>query len=60
MDEVKNKGGRPKSTDPRAKNVCLRMTNSQYEHLKSYAVAHDITVTQAIYKAVDLLYKSKA
>lgn len=60
MEKEKNKGGRPKSTDPKAKNVCLRMTPSQYNTLKAYADAHDMTVTQAVHKAVDLLYSTKS
>lgn len=48
----KKKAGRPKSADPKNVNVGLRMTGSQYEKLKSFALAQGKTVSKIVLEAI--------
>lgn len=52
---MSEKMGRPKSEEPKDKNITFRMTQSRYQNLKQYAEFHGQTVTQVIEKAIDQL-----
>ncbi len=52
------KMGRPKSDAPKDKSLSLRVTDEEYEKLKEYAVNHEMTITQALQKGVELLYET--
>lgn len=49
------KMGRPKTDNPRSKNVSLRLTPEQHEDLLSYSKRHGQTVTQTIVQGLYLL-----
>ena len=52
------KMGRPKSDAPKDKSLSLRMTDEEYEKLKEYADNHELTITQALQKGVELFYET--
>ncbi len=47
--------GRPKSDNPSIHRVTVRFTESEYANLKKYAKTHNITLTQAVKRAICLL-----
>lgn len=51
------KMGRPKAESPKTKNINFRLTEEEYRRLTEYAAKHRQTITQVIYKGIDLLYK---
>lgn len=52
------KMGRPKSDAPKQKTLSLRMNDKEYAKLKEYAAIHNMTITQALQKGVELLYQT--
>lgn len=52
------KMGRPKSDTPKKKTLSLRVNDEEYIKLKEYATTHNMTITQALQKGVELLYKT--
>lgn len=52
------KMGRPKSDAPKKKTLSLRVNDEEYIKLKEYATTHNMTITQALQKGVELLYKT--
>jgi len=40
--------GRPKSDNPRVKNVTIRLTRQEYEDVSAYAADHGQTVTKTL------------
>ena len=52
------KTGRPLSDDPSQHRISVRLTESEYELLKKYVEAHDLTMTRALKLGIELLYKS--
>ena len=40
--------GRPKSDNPRVKNVTIRLTSQEYEDVSAYAADHGQTVTKTL------------
>ena len=51
--------GRPLADIKKEHNVSVRMTDEEYRKIKEYAASHGMTISQALQKAVLLLYKSK-
>lgn len=47
--------GRPKSDNPKVKNVTIRMTKDVYEEIASFASEHDQTMTKTLLDGFDLL-----
>lgn len=47
--------GRPKSDNPSYYKISIRMTGEEYKFLKQYAETHDLTMTQAMKIAIQLL-----
>ncbi|SDB45197.1 hypothetical protein SAMN02910298_02261 [Pseudobutyrivibrio sp. YE44] len=56
MSEVKNKGGRPKSDEPKKRIVGLRLTEEQYSRLEAYSQKRQLTKTQVILEGLENLY----
>ena len=52
------KMGRPKSDDPKQKSLSLRMNDKEFEKLKEYATVRNMTITQVLNKALELLYQT--
>ena len=50
--------GRPKAESPRQKTLSIRVTKEEYEKLTEYATKHNLTITEAVHKGVNLLYKT--
>ena len=42
------KTGRPKSDNPRVRNVTIRLTSGEYEDVSAYAADHGQTVTKTL------------
>ena len=51
------KMGRPKADCPRDKNINFRLTTQNYDKLKAYAEKHNLTMTEVIEEAIDLIYE---
>ena len=52
------KMGRPKSENPKLKTLSLRMNDEEFEKLKEYAAVRNMTITQVLNKALELLYQT--
>ncbi len=52
------KMGRPKSDEPKLKTLSLRMNDKEFEKLKEYATVRNMTITQVLNKALELLYQT--
>ena len=52
------KMGRPKKEFPKLKSVTIRFTDSEYEKFIKYAASHNMTMTQALMKGIELLYQN--
>lgn len=50
------KMGRPKVAHPKLKGIGIRMSDEEREKLLRYASEHDITITEAVLKAVHMMY----
>lgn len=50
--------GRPKSDEPSLHRIGVRLTDKEYKVLQQYVETHDLTMTQAIKLALELLYHS--
>ena len=57
MEEVHIVGaiGRPKSDNPSHHKISIRLTAEEYRFLKQYVNIHDLTMTQAMKVAIQLL-----
>lgn len=51
-----HKGGRPISENPREKLLSVRVTEDEQEKLKEYAENNNLTLTQAVLKAINMMY----
>ncbi len=51
--------GRPKSKNPKSIDVKVRFDEENHKRLLQYCESHNITRTEAIRQAVDLLIRSK-
>lgn len=47
--------GRPKSDNPSHHKISIRLTDEEYKFLKQYVENHDLTMTQAMKIAIQLL-----
>ena len=47
--------GRPKSDNPKVKNVTIRLTEGEYQELVRYAADHNQTITETLKKGLELL-----
>lgn len=52
------KPGRHKVDNPREKMAGVRLTVEEHQLLKERAAEHNLSITQAIAKAIKLLYKA--
>ena len=52
------KVGRHKVDKPKERLLGVRLTVEEHEKLKKRAKEHNLTITQAVLKGIDLLYKS--
>lgn len=48
--------GRPKSENKSERRIGVRLTEEEYQHLQQYVDTHDLTMSQAIKLALDMLY----
>ena len=51
------KMGRPKAESPKQKFVSVRLTKIEHEKLSEYAQRHNLTLTEAVKKGIELLYQ---
>lgn len=51
------KMGRPKAEQPKLKTISVRVTMPEFEKLREYASRHNLTITQAVQKGIDMLYQ---
>jgi|GEM_PF-4984068 hypothetical protein len=49
------KAGRPFSENPKGHVVCIRLTESEFKMLKTYAAETNQTMTQILHRAVENL-----
>lgn len=52
------KMGRPTVGDPSLHKVTVRLSDKEYQRLKTYVEANNQTMTQAIKQGIDLVYQS--
>ena len=52
------KTGRPKIDNPRKIAIGVRLTEDEYKKLKSDVASHDMTISEAVLKGVELLKES--
>ncbi len=50
--------GRPKKEFPKIKSITIRLSDSEYEKFIKYAASHNMTMTQALIKGIELLYQN--
>ena len=50
--------GRPKKDAPKLKSVTIRLSDDEYEKFIKYAASHNMTMTQALLKGIELLYQN--
>ncbi len=50
--------GRPKKDFPKIKSITIRLSDSEYEKFIKYAASHNMTMTQALVKGIELLYQN--
>lgn len=53
------KMGRPKIENPRTWKVSVRFSDDDYQTLKNYAAAHDLTMTQVLLEGLKLMYQAE-
>lgn len=53
---MKNKGGRPRSDNPKQCSLGVRMAPADYDKVKQYAAEHHQTISQVVLEALSLLY----
>ena len=51
--------GRPKKDSPKLKSVTIRVSDDEYEKFIKYAASHNMTMTQALRKGIELLYQNQ-
>ena len=51
--------GRPKSDNPKVKNVTVRLTEKEYRDIYEYASEHNQTVTKTLLDGFSLLLKQQ-
>ena len=51
--------GRPKKDSPKLKSVTIRFSDDEYEKFVKYAASHNMTMTQALRKGIELLYQNQ-
>lgn len=51
------KMGRPKAESPKKRNINFRLTEEEYQKLSEYAAKHELTITQVVYKGINLLFQ---
>ena len=51
--------GRPLAEIKKEHNVSVRMTDEEYNKLKKYSASHNMTISQVLQKAIELLYRTK-
>ena len=47
--------GRPKSDNPKVKNVTIRLTEGEYQELVRFSADHNQTITETLKKGLELL-----
>ena len=50
--------GRPKKDFPKIKSITIRLSDQEYEKFIKYAASHNMTMTQALIKGIELLYQN--
>lgn len=55
---IMTKVGRPKAENPKQKTLSLRMSYKEFAKLKEYATVRNMTITQVLNKAIELLYQT--
>lgn len=51
--------GRPKSENPRSKNVSVRMTEEEYREVLAYSYGHGQTISKTLLEGFELLKRQK-
>ena len=52
------KMGRPKKSEIKNNSIGIRLANDQYSRLMQYASEHELTITQVVQRALELLFQS--
>ena len=50
--------GRPKKDSLQLKSVTIRLSYDEYEKFIKYSAIHNMTMTQALLKGIELLYQN--
>ena len=50
--------GRPKKESPKLKSITIRLSDSEYEKFIKYAASHNMTMTQALVKEIEVVYQN--
>ncbi len=54
-----SKMGRPVIGEPSLHRVTIRLTEKEYQRLKTYAETSNQTMTQAVKQGIELIYQSR-
>ena len=54
-----NKGGRPRSENPKQSSMSVRMSSADYDKVKKYAADHHQTISQVVLEALNRLYNKE-
>lgn len=47
--------GRPKSETPKLRSLSVRVSDKEYDELKTYASKHNLTITEMLKKGLQLV-----
>lgn len=50
--------GRPKKDFPKLKSITIRLSEKEYDKFIKYVTSHNMTMTQALTKGIELLYQN--
>ena len=50
--------GRPKVEEVKDRVITMRVTPTEYQKIKEYAQAHNLTITQVLQKGVERLFSA--
>jgi hypothetical protein len=53
------KVGRPKTMNPRIKQIAIRLSDDEYKAVAEYAFNHNLTITKTVLEAIQLLLAQK-
>ena len=56
--QMNGKNRETEKDSPKLKSVTIRLSDDEYEKFIKYAASHNMTMTQALLKGIELLYQN--